>query len=387
MRICRLATIPFALRHHIGGQIDATVKAGHEVHVISSPVSDFASGNNDSIEFANVTYHPIVIARELSLWSDICAVVAMFRCFRRERFDVVHSMTSKAGFLAAIAAWVARVPQRMHTFAGQPWAGRTGAMRWVAKSSDWLIARLNTACYADSESQKRFLITEHVVQDRHVKVLGAGSIAGVDLRRFNCDRYDRSALRRKHMLAPDVMAVIFIGRISTEKGIIELVDAFVQEERVQSGSMHLFLVGPIEVGLNAPPPATQRIISEHPSIASVGYTSKPEDYLALGDVLCLPSYREGFGTVIVEAAAMGLPAIATRVTGLVDSVVDGETGILVPAQDVVALAAAFASFRNDPDQRRRLGEAAKARVERDFDAERVNRLVLQEYNSIPKHSS
>jgi glycosyltransferase involved in cell wall biosynthesis len=370
------------MRHHIGGQIQATVAAGHEVHLISSPISDFSGQNDDRLEFENTNFHPIPIARNLSPLSDLRSLLALYRCFREIRCDIVHSVTSKAGLLCALAGFAARVPLRLHTFAGQPWSGRTGPIRWISKACDWLIVRLNTCCYTDSESQRAFLIKEGVARDRHIRVLGAGSIAGVDLTRFSVARFDRRQAKAGLAIPAQAVVIVFVGRISREKGVGELVAAFEQLDQTRQGQLHLLMVGPFETGRNALPPEARRILDQHAAIKVIGYTDKPEDYLAVADILCLPSYREGFGSVIIEAAAMGVPAVATRVTGLVDAVVEGETGLMVPPYDVAALAGALARLRDDIGLRQRLGAAARDRACRLFDAAVVNQLVIDDYETL-----
>ncbi len=367
------------MRHHIGSQIQATVAAGHEVHLISSPASDFSGQNDDGLEFGNTRFHPIPIARNLSPLADLRSLLALYRCFREIRCDIVHSVTSKAGLLSALAGFAARVPFRLHTFAGQPWSGRTGPIRWISKACDWLIARLNTGCYADSESQRAFLIKEGVAQDRHIRVLGAGSIAGVDLVRFSADRFDRRKTKAALHIPDQSMVIIFIGRISREKGIGELVAAFELLFQDHPGQLYLLLVGPFELGRNALVRETRYILDHHAAIRVLGYTDTPEDYLAVADVLCLPSYREGFGSVVIEAAAMGVPAVVTQVTGLVDAVVENETGLFVPAKDVGALAGALTRFLEDAGLRHRMGSAAQDRARRLFDTTVVNQLVTDDY--------
>ena len=382
MRICRVTTVPFVLRHHIGSQIQATIAAGHEVHLISSPASDFEGSSDGDPQFGRARFHPIPIARNLSPLADLRSLLALHRCFREIRCDIIHSVTSKAGLLCALAGFTARVPLRLHTFAGQPWSGRTGPIRWISKVCDWLIARLNTGCYADSESQRAFLIKEGVAQDRHIRVLGAGSIAGVDLVRFSATRFDRKQARADLAIPAQAMVIVFVGRISREKGVGELTAAFEQLNQSHPGQLSLLLVGPFETGRNALAPETRQILDHHDAIKVIGYTDKPEDYLAMADILCLPSYREGFGSVIIEAAAMGVPAVATRVTGLVDAVVEGETGLMVPPCDVDALAGALARLRDDAGLRQRMGAAARDRAYRLFDAAVVNQLVIDDYESL-----
>lgn len=383
MRICRVTTVPFIFLHHLNSQIEATVAAGHEVYLVSSSSSGFRDSIQDNLKLRGVHFHAIEIPRKLSPLADLRALAALYSYFRQGRFDVVHSVTSKAGLLCAIAAMAARVPIRLHTFIGQPWAGLSGAIRWVSKTCDWLVARLNTQCYADSESQRAFLITEGVADSGHIKTLGSGSIAGVDLSRFEVGRFEKSLIKAELFIPINAQVIVFIGRITREKGIVELVSAFNLLSQRGFDNVFLLLIGPFESD-NQLPEATRNNLEQNPHIRVVGYTDTPEKYLAATDLFCLPSYREGFGSVVVEAAAMGVPTVATRVVGLVDSVVENETGLLVPPKDADALADALAHLLGNPQLRRELGMAAQARASALFDSTAVNRLVLDEYTYLSR---
>lgn len=382
MRICRVATVPFIFLHHINSQIQATLAAGHEVYLVSSPSSGFRDGIQNDFQLDDVHFHAIEISRKMSLCADCRALLDLYRYLLQGRFDVVHSVTSKAGFLCAIAAMAARVPIRLHTFIGQPWAGLSGPTRWISKACDWLVARLNTQCYVDSESQRAFLIAEGVAASGHVKTLGAGSIAGVDLLRFEAGRFEKRLIKAELAMPDDAQVIVFIGRINRDKGIVELVTAF--NLLLQKGFNNLFLlvVGPFEADSHSLPEATKKSLEGHPHIRMHGYSNAPEKYLAAADVLCLPSYREGFGSAVIEAAAMGVPTVATRVVGLVDSVVEDRTGLLVPPKDADALADALARLLGDPQLRRELGVAAQARARALFGSTTVNQFVLKEYEDL-----
>jgi glycosyltransferase involved in cell wall biosynthesis len=379
MRICRVTTVPFVLHHHLRSQIQATVAAGHEVHLVSSQTSGFSGQSGDECPIDGTQFYGIPIARQISPGADLRAMVALYRYFLRNRCEVVHSVTSKAGLLCAVAGFAARVPLRLHTFIGQPWAGLRGPVRSISKACDWLIVRLNTQCYADSASQRDYLVAEKVARKGDIKTLGAGSIAGVDLARFLPGRFQKAQIKAELNIPIDAPVIVFTGRLGREKGIVELLAAFDLLSRDRQSSPYLLLIGPSESGAQAVPGASSQDLANHPTIRSVGYTATPERYFSVADVLCLPSYREGFGSVVIEAAAMGVPAVVTRVVGLMDAVVGDETGLFVPPRDVVALANALVRIIDDDALRQRLGEAARARANRQFDSAMVNDLVIKEY--------
>jgi hypothetical protein len=185
IRLARISTVPYFVVSQLAGQLDAIVRSGIEVTVITSDGPELSKLKSSALPPRIIT---VEIARSISLVKDVRALWRLFCLFRRERFDIVHSTTPKAGLIAAVAGLFAGVPVRLHTFTGQPWVSLHGPLRWVARWSDSLIGRLNTQCYADSESQRKFLIEQGVISPQRVSVIGAGSVAGVDLERFNATK-------------------------------------------------------------------------------------------------------------------------------------------------------------------------------------------------------
>ena len=379
MRIVRLATVPFFLLHHLRSQIDALVAAGHEVMLISSPVE-----GADALErIAGIRFVPIDISRGIAPLRDLAALVSMYRLFRSIRPDVVHSTTPKAGLLCAVAGFLACVPARLHTFTGQPWLELSGPIRWFSMASDWLIARLNTHCYADSPSQRDFLIAGGLCRADAVSVLESGSLAGVDLARFDSESLAERARKCRETLAIPHAArvVLFIGRVTRDKGLMELADAF-SRVKAADPEAYLVVVGPTEPKRDPLPLALLQALESDERIRMTGYDPEPEKYLAMADLLCLPSYREGFGNVVIEAGALGVPTVGTRINGLRDAVVDGVTGLLVPPKNAAALAEALASLLKDDAKRKQMGSAARERARNLFDSRIVNRRVLGEYERL-----
>ena len=376
MRICRVATVPFFFLHHLGGQIRFIADAGHEVDLICSR----GPGFEELAKIPGIRIHAIEIPRRISPLLDAIALIRLFHLFRRRGYDIVHSTTPKAGLLSALAGRLAGVPVRMHTFTGQPWAELSGIIRWLAVTSDRVVTRLNTQCYADSGSQQKFLVNEGICTSDRVLVLGAGSLAGVDIKKTEQTKaLFRSAAVRKTLAIPDEIPVIaFVGRVTRDKGIVELIQAF---EHILAAGVDCFLiiVGPFETGGDAALEKELTQVRHHPKIRLIGYDATPGKYLAIADLLCLPSYREGFGNVVIESAVMGIPTVGTSIIGLADSVVDGVTGLLVQPKDSRALADALVLLLRDKGRRTRMGLAARERAIQLFDAARVNESVLHEY--------
>ena len=235
-------------------------------------------------------------------------------------------------------------------------------------------------CIRDSSnSQKKFLLEEGVLTADKVSVLGLGSLAGVDLKRFNPNLYsmlNRSLIKKSLGIPKNAFVILFLGRVVRDKGIIELVSAF-NSIFLKNENIYLLFSGPQELSLLD---LGIKIGSElEKRIKFTGYTDIPEQYMAASNVLCIPSYREGFSTVVIESAAMGIPAIGTNIYGLIDSIIDGETGLLVESKNVKQLANALLKFFNDIDLCQLLGKTAQKRVIKYFSSELINQQVIDEY--------
>lgn len=319
------------------------------------------------------------IERQASPARDLMALLRLYRFFRREQFDAVHSVTPKAGLLAMMAAWLAGVACRHHTFTGQVWATKRGVARWFLKAMDRVIVACASTVLADSPSQLGFLVEQGVVPLGQGMVLGSGSICGVSTGRFKPDPERRAQVRGELGIGPDALVYLYIGRLKIDKGIIELVSAYASLVR-EFPDVVLLLVGPDEEGL------TPRIRSMLPDVGKrlvmVGQTPRPERYMQASDVLCLPSYREGFGNVIIEAAACGLPCIGSRIYGITDAVQDGVTGYLHLPRDVAGLHPLLREMRLHASARRKMGEAARHRAAAHYSEAKVVGALMEFYRTV-----
>jgi glycosyltransferase involved in cell wall biosynthesis len=247
------------------------------------------------------------------------------------------------------------------------------------KALDGLMALCATRVFADSFSQRRFLIEQKVVSPKRIGVLADGSAAGVDMKRFSADHGARLDLRSRLHIPESDIVFLFVGRLTRDKGLLDLAQAFA---RVAAGNeaVHLMVVGPDEEGLSREIAASAKVISGRVHIA--GFTDEPERYMRAADVLCLPSYREGFGAVIIEAAAVGLPAIASRIYGVTDAVEEGVTGILHKPAAIPEMAEAMVLLASSKEIREAMGKAAHARVAAKYSEERVVAAFADFYRSI-----
>jgi glycosyltransferase involved in cell wall biosynthesis len=359
-----VATTPFAvnafLRTHLLALVD-TYDVTLCVNTTAYPLAEEVA--------SAVRVRHIDIVRKIALWEDLRALFQLLLCLREIRPTTVHSLTPKAGLLAMLAGWLARVPWRFHTFTGQIWATRTGVGRFLLKSIDWFIAQCASQVFADSASQCRFLEDEGVVRCGGISVLGQGSVAGVDLARFHPNPAVRATLRAETGVADEELVFLFVGRLVRDKGVFDLVEAFARL-RAQHERWELWMVGPDEEGLQATLQAQGERLGAR--IRWFGPTHVPEHYMAAADVFVLPSYREGFGSAIIEAAACGIPSIAYRIDGVIDAIVDGRTGVFVEKRDIEGLSDAMKRLGIDTGKLRDLGEAAYRRSINEFSSSIVS---------------
>lgn len=357
--VCFVATDPGAVRVFMGPLI-RVLQADWRVLVATNSTDsalDIGGGVKASV-------HACRIERRPAPWYDLLALWSLWRLFRRERFGIVHSLLPKSGLLAMLAAWLARVPVRVHTFTGQVWVTRTGLGRWLLKLADRITVSLATHILADSPSQRAFMGREGVCDPRRVTVLGCGSICGVDTLRFRPDPGLRATRRAALGIPGTAVVILFIGRLNPDKGVMELASAFAELAQVRP-DLYLMVVGRDEAAMRARVDQICSAIADR--VLHIEHTMTPEHDLAAADILCLPSRREGFGNVVIEAAACGVPTVGTRIYGLVDAVAEGETGLLSAPGDISGLRANLERLAADTRLRQRMGAAARRRVLDRFD--------------------
>ena len=368
-----VATTPFAvnafLRLHM-------LKLADLFHVVLCVNRHSYSLSSDILGCIEVHHVPFV--RKIAPLDDLKSALRLWALVRRIRPQIIHSITPKAGLLAMAAGYLNLVPHRWHTFTGQVWSTKTGSVRGVLKNLDRLTVFFATQVFADSVSQARFLSSEAVIQLEQITVLGTGSIAGVDINRYRPNSNSGLKLRYSLGTPTDKFVFLFVGRLVRDKGIFDLVKAFNSLSTARL-NLELWFVGPDEEGLSSALLAQAGVNSG--SIRYLGATSTPEIFMSAADLLVLPSYREGFGSVIIEAAACGIPSIAYSVDGVVDALSDGKTGLLVKVGDVSALAGAMETFANDSELLCRLGAQARERAVRLFRSDQITDAWIHYYQS------
>jgi glycosyltransferase involved in cell wall biosynthesis len=324
-----------------------------------------------------VVHAPIV--RKPAIIPDLRALLFLINLFRSRKFDAVHSITPKAGLLTAIAGALVRIPVRIHMFTGQVWATKSGLPRLILKAIDRLLATLATHILVDSPSQRDFLISEGVLCKNKSRVLANGSICGVDPSRFRPNREIRDKIRQREGIPEDAVVFLNLGRLKLDKGVLDLAMAFARIGKVYPEAW-LLAVGPDEECLR---PRMEQICSQvNDRLRFIGHTDVPQEYMAAADVLCLPSYREGFGSVIIEAAATGIPAVASNIYGITDAIEPSATACLHPARDVDALQSNIKQMIDDPALRLDLGRKAQLRAHQLFAKDLVTAAMMDFYECV-----
>ncbi len=372
--ICIVVASEMTVKAFLKEQIIALSRQYDVTLIVNTRQTDFAGKNGLPVKVI-----PVAIERAINPLADVRALYRLVCIFRQHHFDLIHSVTPKAGLLAMLAGKMAAVRFRIHTFTGQVWATRHGFSRMVLKTMDRLLVSSATHLLADSFSQKQFLIDQGVAAEEKLSVLADGSISGVDIDRFRPDAVVRSEVRRELGISDDAVLLLFLGRLNCDKGVLDLAAAFANVA-AQSAHLHLLLVGPDEGGLKDEVKAIAATFTN--CLHFINYTDRPESCFAAADIFCLPSYREGFGSVIIEAAACGVPAIGSRIYGVSDAIRDGETGLLFEAGSVDELSGAIERMASDPGQRRAMGEAALQRARSHFPTKRLVQAWLDYYDGL-----
>lgn len=375
--ICFIVTTPFTANAFLGEHL---IKLSR-FYAVSLCLNTDLYPISLEIEQSAVKIIHIPLQRKFSPLADLKALFCLIKTFHHFHFDSVHSLTPKAGLLSMCAAFLVRVPIRIHTFTGQVWENKVGVKRILLKFFDWLIAKLATQIFADSPSQVQFLINHKICSKQSISVLGPGSMIGVNIKRFSPNPEVREQLRSQLGISKPTCLFLFVGRLCKDKGIWDVLKAFVHL-REKFADIGLLVVGPDEehVVENA-----KRIYGDIlNSVFWIGQTFEPEKYMATAEVLVLPSYREGFGSVIIEAASCHLPTIAYRINGVIDAVVDGQTGLLVNKGSLEELQTQMQRLLNDHQLRERMGSLAREQACQKFSQEKVTQAWLDFYANLFK---
>jgi glycosyltransferase involved in cell wall biosynthesis len=375
-KLIRITTVPISLDKLLEGQL-RFMNQHFEVTVISGE-ADYLKKIEQR---EGVATHTVEMTRKITPIKDLIALWKLCRYFLKHQPDIVHTHTPKAGLLGMLAARICRVPLRLHTVAGMPLMETTGAKRKLLM----FVEKITYACahkvYPNSIGLHEFIIGNKLTASRKVKVIGKGSTNGINTQDFNPEKYSTSqneALRKQLNINPDHFVFIFIGRLVKDKGLVEMIEAFSNLYQ-ENNRLRLLLVGPLEQDLDPLPETTLQQMESHPGILTTGYLNDVKPYLAIANALVFPSYREGFPNVVMQAGAMGLPAIVSNINGCNEIIQEGVNGLIIPPKEVAPLQTAMHQLATQPELFQSLQSNARKTIVEKYEQQTVWNHVLKEY--------
>jgi glycosyltransferase involved in cell wall biosynthesis len=404
MKLIRITTVPMSLRYLLHGQLSFMKAQGFEVLAVSADGKE-----RDEIQQEGIAHVIIPFTRKITLFKDVVCLVALIRLFIRERPDIVHTHTPKAGLLGMLAARMCRVKVRLHTVAGLPMTEAKGMKRLLLATTErityacatrvypnsaalfsYIIRKFNMAggrwpvSGAEIEANESNLTNSQPLINSKFRIIGRGSSNGIDLQYyFRTDELMRRAreIRNSNAIPEDAIVFGFVGRVVKDKGIGELIQAFnalCNERR----NVYLLLVGPFEDELDPLLPEDKKFLLTHPRVIMPGFQPDVRPFILASDIFVLPSYREGFPNVVMQAACLEVPCIVSDINGC-NEIIEGEvSGLVVPAKNQQALYIAMKRLSSDKILRSRMAERAREFVSAHFDQRIFWNELLEEYRSL-----
>lgn len=376
-KIIRATTVPMSLDAFCKGMLKK-LSEKYEVIALSSAGEEM----NVIAQREGVRTIAVPMERHISIWRDFKSLVKVVRVFSKEKPDMVHSMTPKAGLLCMVAGKLTGVPVRIHTFTGLVWPTSTGLKRKILMLTDKLTCACATNIIPEGEGVKNDLIAGRITK-KPLKVLGYGNVMGVDMAHFSRRPELLKLVEEKNLRDASKFTFLFVGRIVQDKGINELVSAFNRLKK-EYENIRLILVGPYEDGLDPIAETSREVIANNPAIEAVGKKMGDEllAYYCVADCFVMPSYREGFPNTVLEAGAMGLPSIVTDINGSREIIVQGENGVIVPSKDADALFHAMKAMIDDVKKREAMAAKARPMVAERFEQSYVRKCLYDFYDEV-----
>ena len=371
-KIIRISTIPMSLDILLQGQL-RMLSEHYEVVAVSSPGRDLEKVEKRE----GVRTVAVPMERQISPIRDLVSLFRLIRLFHREKPWMVHSLTPKAGLLAMIAAWICRVPVRIHSFTGLVFPTASGLKQKILIATDSITCACATTVLPEGKGVQKDLERFHITS-KPLNIIGNGNINGIDLEFF--DQTPAILEQAKKYRKEEVLTFCFVGRIVRDKGINELVSAFQRLHQAYPNT-RLVLVGPFEKQLDPVLPETQQAIEQHAAIEWMGWQDDIRPFLAASEVFVFPSYREGFPNVVLQAGAMGLPCIVTDINGSNEIISDGINGCIIPSQNEEALYKAMVKMLN-LEERQKLAQQARPQIANRYERKALWKELLKFYRSM-----
>jgi len=368
-----ITTVPQSLNFY-QGQVQV-LKTKYHIEVASSPGQRLDTFG----ELEEVPINPVPMKREISIFSDLLSLYRLFKLIKKIKPKVVHASTPKAGFLGMLAAYLNRTPVRIYFVLGLRYEGTSGFKRKFLMWMESLSCKLSTHVFAVSKGTKKTLL-EQKITNKEVQIIWNGSINGINTSQFNLEATPCANID-KNLIPEGSFVFGYVGRLVGDKGTNELIDAFTQMHQSHP-EIRLLLIGDFEDIQDPVSDRTRSLIKNHPAIVYAGYQSNVKPFFKLMDVFVFPSYREGFGMVVMEAAAMEKPVICSDITGCNEIIIDGHTGVLIPPRSTDMLLLAMSSLRTRPELLEKLSSNARASVIQRYEQQTLWKHSLEAYAKI-----
>jgi glycosyltransferase involved in cell wall biosynthesis len=378
-RLLRITTVPISLHLLLNGQLAFTRDQGFEVLTASADGPEISR-----LHEWNITHRIIPMTRKITPLQDLWCIYLLVKLIKSFGPDIVHTHTPKAGLLGMVAAWLCRVPIRMHTVAGIPYQESAGFTQTILRCAERITYMAAHRVYPNSVGLQQFMVSEFPGQQSKYRVLGHGSSNGVNTEFFKPTTelvHEAASLRGKYGIGPEDWVACFVGRLVRNKGVGELVDAFDQFSPEKKNTW-LFLVGQLEDELDPLPSSTVAALQQNKSVISPGFQEDIRPWIMASNVLVLPSYREGFPNVLLQAGALQKPCIATDINGCNEIVLNHETGLLVPAKDAKALEDALVWCYANREEAAKWGKNAGSHVINKFSQSYIWNELMKEYRQL-----
>jgi capsular polysaccharide biosynthesis glycosyltransferase capM len=375
--------VPLSLKVLLKGQLRFMASNGFDVKGVSSEGEEL----KEVIENEGIVMEAINMSRKITPFQDLKSLWEMWNFLRKEKPQIVHTHTPKAGIIGMLAARLAGVPHRLHTVAGLPLMEATGTKRKILNIVEKLTYSSATRVYPNSKGLYDFILQNNFTQSNKLKIIANGSSNGIDTTFFSPDQVteiERVTLREKLNIQPDDFVFVFVGRIVSDKGINELIKAFSELQTVENkpAGIKLLLVGGLENDLDPLNPETLAEINQNKDIISVGFQQDVRSFFAIADALVFPSYREGFPNVVMQAGAMGLPSIVSDINGCNEIIIEGENGLIIPSKNVEKLKEKMLTLAKDKNLYTKLKGNSRRMIENRYEQSVVWNALLEEYEGL-----
>jgi glycosyltransferase involved in cell wall biosynthesis len=378
VKLIRITTVPISLKLLLSGQLSFMQKHFEVIAISSGPLKDLKEINlNQKVKVLEVQ-----MFRTITPFKDFCALWNMIKIFIKEKPNIVHTHTPKAGFIGMIAAKLTGIPIRLHTVSGLPLVETKGVLKIILIFIEKLTYSFATKVYPNSRGLYNYIVENIYSNKNKIKIISNGSSNGINTSFFNPNIF--SSNEQKHLkktlgISENDFVFIFVGRIVSQKGINELVHVFSQ---LNLDSVKLLLVGPYENELDPLFNSTVNLIDQNTNILSVGFQNDVRKYFAISNCLVFPSYREGFPNVVMQAGAMGLPSIVTNINGCNEIIEDGINGTLILPKSTEDLYKAMLRMVSDLQWRNNLAANARNMIISRYDQQLFWNALLEEYNHL-----